>query len=221
MSPTAKKKAADLKKFLKVDAIATDDFTVIPKPKTSKNIATTLKQAEENEKKFLNSISTKEKNALTEYTNSTYVEINGFLRGRKGFEELGENKAFLSLVDTLDKTLLKSPKFKTTTHRFVAFDNREKFNDFIGNIKNKGVFTEKGFMSTSTQGLSRFMDGKYRLKIEVKGKNGVLLKESSINPDENEVLFRKGSSFEIEDFKKIHDDEFEDNAEYIMKLKEL
>ena len=76
-------------------------------------------------------------------------------------------------------------------------------------------------MSTSTEDLSRFMDGKYRMRMEVKGKNGVLLKESSINPDENEVLFRKGTSFKIEEFKKIHDNKFEDNAEYIIKLKEI
>ena len=184
-------------------------------------VAKTLKQAIINEKEFLKTITKKEYNALTEYTNSTYIELNGFLRGRKGFSQLGNDKSFINLLNTIDKTLEKSPKFETLTYRFISFDDRDKFKSFISNIKTNGTFTERGFMSTSTEDLSRFMDGKYRIKIEIEGKNGRLLKESSINPDENEVLFRKGTSFNIEDFKKMYDDEWEDNAEYILKLKEI
>lgn len=183
--------------------------------------AKTLNEAIINEKEFLKTITKKEYNSLTEYTNSTYIELNGFLRGRKGFSELGNDKSFMNLLNTLDKTLEKSPKFETLTHRFISFEDRGKFKSFISNIKTNGTFTERGFMSTSTEDLSRFMDGKYRVKIEIEGKNGRLLKESSINPDENEVLFRKGTSFNIESFKKMYDDEWEDNAEYILKLKEI
>ena len=143
------------------------------------------------------------------------------MRGREGFEDLGSDKAFVNLVETLDETLVKSPKFETKTFRSLSFDDRRKFDDFIKNIKSGRIFSEKGFLSTSTDDLSRFMDGKYRMKIEVNGKNGVLVKDASINTDENEVLFRKGTSFKIDDLDKIYDDRINDNAEYIMKLSEL
>jgi hypothetical protein len=202
MSPTAKQKSHDINTNFDIKTKASDDFTVIKKSETK--VSKTKKQAFENEEKWVKSLSESEKSTVFEYTTNTFIDINGSLRGREGFEFLKDIPEFNKMVDDLSKIISKAPKFETKSTRGMWFDDKKKFDEFVKTTKKGGVFHEKGFMSTSANKIeeSRFTDSRFNVKMEIEGKNGVLVTELNTNPDDVEILFNKGTKFEIKEVGK-------------------
>lgn len=221
MSPTAKQKSYDINTNFDIKTKASDDFTVIKKKEVT--VAKNKKQAIENEKKWVESLSESEKSTVFEYTTNTFIDINGSLRGREGFEFLKEIPEFNKMVDNLSNILRKAPKFETNSTRGMWFDDKNKFDEFVKTTKKGGVFYEKGFMSTSANKIeeSRFTDARFNVKMQIEGKNGVLVTELNTNPDDVEILFNKGTKFEIKEVSKSGNAEEWGWETLNLKLKEI
>lgn len=216
-SPRAKERADELNKKLNLKVEAIDDYTIKPKNKTK--IASNKKDALINEKNWIKTLTDQEKNSIYEYTTSSFIDVNGYLRGRKGFKDLGENPMFLKYVDNFSEIIKKAPKIKTTSTRGLWFDKKTDFDNFIDKTKT-GIFHEPGFTSSSLNDIkeNRFLDASYTVEMEIQGKNGVLLTELTTNPDDLEVLFNKGTNFEILESKASI---FDGGGVVKMKLKEI
>jgi len=218
-TPTAKQKANDLNKKLDANVEAVDDYTI--RNKVGTPTATTKAQALKNETEWVKSLDETQKADVYNYTTSSFVEINGALRGRSGFTDLNNVPGFNKMVDNLSNTIREAPKYKGVTNRGLMFDNKADFQKFVEGNKT-GVFHEKGFMSTSLNDIkdNRFLQSPYTVQMEVQGKNGVLITDLTTNPDDLEVLFNKGTNFEILEAKATLDD-WNETGVLKMKLKEL
>lgn len=178
--------------------------------KVSKFISSnTVEGAEKNELEWINTLTDKQKQSLINYTSSNYIEINGALRGRAGFEDLLNEKTFKDEINNLSKTLLTAPKYRGTSYRGMWFDESKDFNYFVNNLKEGKLFIDKAFLSSSINkgSVSRFMEGEYKILFTIEGKNGVLLKEISNIPEDMEILFNKNSKFIIKSIKNINTNE--------------
>lgn len=218
MAPVAKKKAADLKRVHKVETQFVDDFMLKEKAPTEK-VARSIGGAEKNELEFIKTLSEKELNVISEWTTSTYIDINGFLRGRSGFDDLGDNPAFMDLVDTLSSVVKKAPKIKATTYRMMSFNDKGALLDFIAPLSEGSIFVDRGFMASSFDKIERF-GGEYSVEMRIKGKNGMFIKEltSGGSSMDKEVLFDKGSKFKVDKI-EFTGDGFSDS--YTIELTEL
>lgn len=133
-----------------------------------------------------------EKRAIKIYTGCYYKEINDPLRNGTASPQL---KAFAAL---LDLALTKSPKYKGRSIRVIQL-NLSELDKFLDDHRKAALNAEQieheGFFSSS---LPDSIYNKGNVVITVDGESGVFVKPLSSNPDENEVLFKKGSMFYVD-----------------------
>lgn len=138
------------------------------------------------------------------YTKNGYKQINGqLISGQNNKPETTR------AINRLNEALEKIPNYEGTVYRGDSFDSDNKWFSFLNSIKNKEVFTYKGFMSTSeekdvTQGFDTIFDGAAIFKIN--SKTGKSIKDFSDNYNELEVLFKPNTSFRIDDWDWINED---------------
>ena len=138
------------------------------------------------------------------YTRNGYKEINGqLISGQNNKPETTR------AINRLNEAIEKIDNFEGTVYRGDSFDSKNKWFSFLNSIKNKEVFTYKGFMSTSeekdvTQGFDTIFDGAAIFKIN--SKTGKSIKDFSDNYNELEVLFKPNTSFRIDDWDWINED---------------
>jgi SPP1 gp7 family putative phage head morphogenesis protein len=148
-----------------------------------------------------------EREALGWYTADTYTEINGHLRGRKGFEDI--QPALKTHIDLISKQLDEAPKFVGQSFRGLAFDSYEKFTDYADRFNGKAFFDEAFFSTSKDLSVvkSKFLEekGEFKISFEVNGKSGVDISSVSVWPEEKEVLFNKKTLFNIDEVVEVDD----------------
>ena len=138
------------------------------------------------------------------YTKNGYKQINGqLISGQNNKPETTR------AINRLNEALEKIPNYEGTVYRGDSFDSDNKWFSFLNSIKNKEVFTYKGFMSTSeekdvTQGFDTIFKGAAIFRIN--SKTGKSIKDFSDNYNELEVLFKPNTSFRIDDWDWINED---------------
>lgn len=165
--------------------------------------------AQKSSEAFEKQLTTKQYGAIEQYTGQSYARINGFLRGVPGFEKLSTE---LKGVIKDANAALKSYDLKED---IKVFRNVEEAGyEAIKAAFEKGEpFTEKGFMSTSTDAGTFSFGSNCHIEVEVpKGKGrGAFIQSISQFSSEKEFLIPSGKSFDIV--------EFDDSDKYDVKVK--
>lgn len=153
--------------------------------KLDKKLGSTSKPASKSKSVKL---STKERNAVQDYTTDKFKTINKELRD--GGSLSGDTK---SIVDSIDSALAKSPKHEGTTFRkFTPPDPAA----YIEQLQPGKVFSDPAFVSTSKD-TPRFIPGG-SVALQIIGKNGVDISNISLHGNaEKEVLFPRGTKFKV------------------------
>jgi hypothetical protein len=112
--------------------------------------------------------------------------------------------------------LSKLPNYKGDAFRF--FQGKELIEQLEQIYKDKGTYTEKAFLSASSKleiiaGLNRKSRSQNKCIMRIISKNGKDISKLSKKPEQKEILFDKGTKFEVKTFKKV-------NNIYIIELKE-
>lgn len=221
MNPIAKQVKKDIEALgSDIEIQVASDFRLILKPETAKE-AFSIEEAIDNELEFIKTLSKAEKEAVSIWTYD-YTSINGHLRGRAGFESLAESKAFLKIVSDLGKVIEKAPKVNSETFRLMSFSTKESLDSFLESIKKGGIFTDKGFMSSSFDEIERF-GGEFSVTMKIKGKSGMFIRELGSGGNtisDKEVLFNSNSKFSID---KVYVSEFDNGfkEKYVIEMTEL
>ena len=141
-----------------------------------------------------------------------YKTINSALRSGQGLNQVIEHKGRMFTVNqiaermagALDTTEIAT--FKGQVHRGVRHRGKEQYDRFTANFRNKKQWSNKGFLSTSTDDVyaNAFIDElDYSTRIRIKSKSGKYIDELTTNEmGEREVLFAPGKKFKILSFKE-------------------
>lgn len=193
--------------------------TEILNKKSINNIPATSKSIEsaEIEIKKIN-ITQEDFTALKYYTGTDYFPINNYLRGVTN--DLSEKNSIT--INSLDKFIEKAPKIEFESYRGMSIQ-KDKFNEYLS-LKKGEIFVDKGYISTSyvkdIANEFRGSDDTYFIEMNIKGKNGVLIKSFSNKPDECEIIFGRRSKFEIENI-DINENAKSWESKMILTLKEI
>lgn len=126
-----------------------------------------------------------EKFAIEDYTTDLFQEINGELRAGGELSPHVEK-----VVNKLDSALAKMPKYEKVTFRVIDRDA-----DIVKQLES-GSFSDPAYMSASKH-LPIAQVHKGQIGLQIKGKSGVDISHISMNPDEGEVLFPRGTKFKV------------------------
>ena len=137
--------------------------------------------------------------AINTYTGSMYRDINGLLRGAKQFGDPEYEKKVQDVADKAAEGLRSLPDYKGETYRGTALNN-----DIIEKMKVGGTYSDKGFLSTSsnpdiadTFSNSNKTEGKTQVLFTIDGKHGKDISSASKFGNEKEILFNPSSKFRI------------------------
>ncbi|WP_328388552.1 ADP-ribosyltransferase [Nocardia sp. NBC_00416] len=117
--------------------------------------------------------------ALETYTGTGSPEVNRALREGRGLD-------FQHDIADLRSALHKIPDYEGTVYRHIDVPE-----EMLPQYKKGAVFTELGFMSTSTR---PYALKKGNVHIALASFSGKPIKQWSVDPDEEEVLFLDGTS---------------------------
>jgi hypothetical protein len=139
-----------------------------------------------------------EKDTLDAYIkHGGHEDINNYLITGNATDEVKQN------VDNLNNLFDRLPKLNNSkTYRYIKDVDP---NDLISNYKIGGIVTEPRFTSATTN--ERFNDdffnySKVRFKIKSKSNNSNAVDIRGFNPKEEEVIFKPGTSFKINNIKQ-------------------
>lgn len=141
-------------------------------------------------------LSVAEQYAISEYSGSSYYNINKSLRGTKTSKSLQQD-----LQDQINAIRSGLNKLPPTTskevYRGLRTTNPTKINEIYKQYEVDQIITEPGFLSTSPVDRNQF-GNLIKFKIRPKqNSNGKVLGDYSQMPDENEVLFPPSTSFKV------------------------
>ena len=153
------------------------------------------KQVKKDQEDWRASLSLDEISHLKSYSSNDFTSINGYLR-RGNLGDLTEHqvKESIEVLDkALSKAVIKEPIVVTRTI------NKE----YAGDIKAGDIYSDKAYLSTSTnkRGIDDIHRNLYVMEISLKvGSNGAYLEpwaRHDFNAGENEVLLPRGSKFRV------------------------
>ena len=157
-----------------------------------------------------------EKNIINSYTGNRYDVLNSELRAYNNLllekekfpnMNIGElSKDILEDRNTLNKALDKLPNYRNNVYRGLKFDNTKDYNDFINSLEVGQTTSRATFTSTSVDrevALSFATADDYGALLKIKSKEGKWLNGLSDIVDEEEVLFKTDSLFEVKKIKTI------------------
>lgn len=133
-----------------------------------------------------------ESSALRSYSGSSYMEMNGYLRGSGGYISDAMKRA----VNNAQKGMRAMPR-KLLVHRGCSFKQfgLSSYEEALGMVGK--TMQEKGFLSTSVGGRAAFSGAVY-LEIEVPvGTKAAFIKSISQHASENELLIAAGTKYEV------------------------
>ncbi|GAG83674.1 unnamed protein product, partial [marine sediment metagenome] len=106
----------------------------------------------------------------------------------------------LTTAKQLEETLLKLPGWSGVSYRGVLYKSVAARDAYYARFKVGQVFTMKAFQSTSRlrwRAVSFMRVPKESLLLHIKGKSGRSISKYAKYPKEQEVLFLKGSTFNV------------------------
>lgn len=130
-----------------------------------------------------------DKKAILDYMGAKSYVVNEKLR-----EGSKLTKSEQEFVNKLDNALDKMPSYEGNLQRSLLFYSDEAVEEFMNNHKVDNVVTYQEFLST-TKGETYNPDGQVQIYIQG-AKNGKDV--STINENENEILYKRNSSFKVE-----------------------
>lgn len=130
-----------------------------------------------------------DKKAIFDYMGAKSYVVNEKLR-----EGSKLTKSEQEFVNNLDNALDKMPSYEGNLQRSLLFYSYEAMEEFINNHKVDNIVTYDEFLST-TKGETYNPDGQVQIYIQG-AKNGKDI--SSINEKEDEILYKRNSSFKVE-----------------------
>lgn len=130
-----------------------------------------------------------DKKAILDYMGAKSYVVNEKLR-----EGSKLTKSEQEFVNQLDNALDKMPSYEGNLQRSLLFYSDEAVEEFMNNHKVDNVVTYQEFLST-TKGETYNPDGQVQIYIQG-AKNGKDV--STINENENEILYKRNSSFKVE-----------------------
>lgn len=136
----------------------------------------------------------KEKGAIREYSGPTAYNLNEKLRNATKLSQHEQE-----IVNNIDKGLDKLPNYAKTTYRQIGFDfqGKEEYNNFINQHKNNSFIQYPQYLSTSKNCNDYEVDNKLKVEITIEGKTGKDIRMLAGIKEENEVLFKRNTLFEI------------------------
>lgn len=135
-----------------------------------------------------------EKGAIKEYSGPTAYNLNEKLRNRT---KLSQNEQ--QLVDNIDKGLDKLPNYDKTTYRQIGFDlqGKEEYNKFINQHKTNKYINYEQYTSTSKNYNDYEVLDNLKVELTIDGKTGKDIRGLAGVKEENEVLFKRNTWFEV------------------------
>lgn len=183
----------------------------------NKMVSKTPETALSNQKEWIDTLSKKQKDSFTDYTETAYKDVNLFLR-KNDTKAISLSKPEIdNYVKQMTAAMKNAPVFQGDVHRGIEFMDESEFNAFYESLGIGNIFVDKGFMSTDINSkiAKVFSNSNFTANIKVESKSGVPISElSKYNKNETEVLFKPNSKFEIVDVKKV-------GNELFLSLKEL
>ena len=131
-----------------------------------------------------------EKNALYNYSEYEYEDINNCLRGKNCKEGIKKT------IEDIKNGLEKLPPYDGISYRAADFNRWWKKEDFIKDLESDWVFNADTFLSTSTT--NYYGDQGSDVNFIISGFSGKSIKDYAYAPDENEVLFNVLTRFDVE-----------------------
>lgn len=144
---------------------------------------------------------------VNNFTIKDYKDINKVLHGREP-DHLSRDEVE-DKISVISGFLRDAPKFGGTVYRGVGFDlnvtrKKDRYDKFMIDIRNNDTITLPGFTSTSHNkkiatnfGLRGGTEHSVNIVLEIKSKRGVILDGVTKFPNEQEILFDKGSEFKV------------------------
>jgi len=111
-------------------------------------------------------------------------------------------------ITLVNAALDKLPLYEGTTRSFISFGRSKGKDQFFAEYKDKKTFSPNDFLSTSkNQG---WLHGEARsyVFLEISGNSGRDISAISLHPEEQEVIFRPGTQFNIESIEENFDHEY-------------
>lgn len=139
-------------------------------------------------------LSYEEQYAVNQYISSESYKINEALRN-----DLEITKQQEKMMSNLDKMLNKMPTYEGIVQRSLILDN-ETLNEFLKIHKTGNKIQYKQYISTTIE--NRYNDLS-NVELHIKSKNGRDIR--TYNREEQEILFKRNSSFKVNKIKKIND----------------
>lgn len=139
-------------------------------------------------------LSYEEQYAVNQYISSESYKINEALRN-----DLEITKQQEKMMSNLDKMLDKMPTYEGIVQRSLILDN-ETLNEFLKIHKTGNKIQYKQYISTTIE--NRYNDLS-NVELHIKSKNGRDIR--TYNREEQEILFKRNSSFKVNKIKKIND----------------
>jgi hypothetical protein len=141
-------------------------------------------------------------NAVRDYTEDHFQEVNGALRSGK------VDPAQQKIINGVDEFLDKSPKRPGSTLRSFTIDDSE-VERYASMLEPGKEFSDPAYMSTRKNptledrlGFGQQLAPKGQVILRVNGKSGVDITNISLNPGEGEVLYPRGTKFVVESMKR-------------------
>lgn len=129
--------------------------------------------------------------AMNNYVNSASYPLNEALRNNSEMTSLQQK-----MVKNIDSALDKLPVYKSNKPLYRSFSdsfgNADELNKLILDVVEKGIYIDKGYISTAK---TVFDPGDYLRLIIKNSYSGRDI--SSIREDENEVLFKRNTAFKV------------------------
>ena len=143
-----------------------------------------------------NGLTSEEQDGMMKYKSSESYDINDALRS--GTALTPEQK---STIESVNSALSKFPAYEGTVYRNIGFIWEEDFNDLIASHEGKQTITYPAFTSTSKSVDGYKVSAPYLVHYEIKSVTGADVSELGIT-QENEVLFKTDTAFDIVSFAK-------------------
>ncbi|MBN3949367.1 MAG: hypothetical protein HWQ38_24055 [Nostoc sp. NMS7] len=167
----------------------------------------TLDRAKKNLKKIPNSPPPypEELAGVESYSSAFYGQMNDSLRNGSDALKPNIRKIVESHIKMTNAALENMPKYEGSVYRGAMLPNEVLSQYKVGN-----TVKEKAFVSTTTNkevasdfaSTDSTVEGYTPVLYEIKSKKGVSIKDFSIIPKEDEVLFKSGSSFKVSKIEK-------------------
>lgn len=139
-------------------------------------------------------LTTEEMRAFKRYmSGGDSYKLNDLLRSGG---ELSRDQA--DFTRHLDRALDKLPQYQKPTYRIISFDlaGEKSYNEFVKQHRPGSVINYPAYTSTTKQPNGYPMDGRSLVHMRIDGRSGRDISQFG-NEDEQEVLFKRNTSFKI------------------------